>query len=159
MRRRTKGIINSTELMLIVSAVVIIAFILSTSWGRMVMSQATSKKGIAMVNEAHVWEYLNSRGSCMYISTTFQVTNMGGDKIKIIDARLQNFDGSNFTIGSINRVLNPGETSLFSANSNSCTGFNPPPTYKSYLYVKIQVEGETRTITIGTPVIIQKLSG
>lgn len=157
--RRTRGIINSVELMIIVSAVVVIAFILSSSWGRMVMNQATSNKGTAMVNEAHVWEYEDTRGRCTYVSATFQVTNMGGKRIEVREVSLQNGNGGEFDIGNVGRYLNPGETALFSVNSSGCSGFNPPPEYKSYLYVKFRIDGENRDITIGTPVIIQKLSG
>jgi hypothetical protein len=163
-KRKIKGVIVSTEVILILSAVIVLAFIVSLGLGRMVMNQATSTKATATINEAHVWVYKKGSG-CPFISVNVYVTNLGGKPIKINKIYILAGSSTNPTYitiqDNINKDVNPGETISISAyryySTYGCPSF---PSGKTYILIDYSVSGDNnRVLTLGKPVQIEWVSG
>lgn len=165
MKKRTlKGVIVSTEVILILSAVIILTFITTLGLGRMVMNQATSEKATATINEAHV-RIFKQGTSCKITSVTFYVTNLGGKKLIVERVWLTQPNGQDFAPGAfnnINKEVNPGETLPISVYVyGSCPSLNVGSNTinKVFLYVQYHIEGSNRHLVIGKPVEVEIYNG
>jgi len=156
---KKKGVILSSELMLILAAVVVLALIALLSLGRMVMNQSSSQKATVTLTDAHVRVYYQG-SKCIDTSVTVYLTNLAGQQIQVSRIWLTQPNGNDFTnFPSLNAIVNPGETYPISTDAyGSC----PTLTASSgsvFLYVQYTIVGSSRTVTVGEPVQVETYNG
>jgi len=105
----------STEVILILAAVIILALVAMLGLGRLVMSQATATKATVAVNEAQGWFYGPNAQiqHNRFITVSFYVTNLGDKRVTVTTVEvLAGYSGNNACTYSAtaNRAVNPGET-------------------------------------------------
>ena len=157
--KKIKGIIISTEIILILAAVIVLTTITMIGLGRMVMNQATSNKATAVIDEANVWIY-KLDGTCKYISITFYITNLGSKPITVGDVFVQiapeEYNINEMYVGYVGKTVNPGEMVGFSVSSvlSSCPSF-PSNGDKTFVFVNYYMSNKYgRIMTIGKPVTV-----
>ncbi len=124
--RGVKGVIVSTELILIIATILVLTFIVALGLGRSVVNQAVSTKATIVVNEATGWYYgpnAQLRNN-PFITVSFYVTNLGDDDVTITNARVYaSRAGSTacYYNAGINKVVKPGETIALTQKLNRIT--------------------------------------
>jgi len=156
--KRLKGVVISTEIMLILSAVVILAFVAMLGLGKIVLNQAISTKTTITVNEAQAWYYGANDliSSNPFITATFFVTNLGSSPITVTTVNiLAGTSGGTpyFYTGSANQVVNPGETISISLKLTPTSSVNvaiPGQTTMTVYYT----DANGRTGSVDAPIVI-----
>ncbi len=155
---RTRGIVNSVELLLILTVVVAISLMTIFYLSRSVTAQASSPKPLVSISSGKV--YLIKQGTtCKQLVVTLYITNEGSvpitvSKFGVIDAAAKEYTSSN----SIKYTVNPGETRILSdeITLNSCptlTSSTNSNTYYVYAYIEYSADNRDFTVGRNVPVI------
>lgn len=153
--RKTSGIVNSIEIMLILSAVMAIAFIAMLGLGRNVMNQAASTKAMVAIHEPQGWYYgsdSNIRNNPI-ITVSLSITNMGDKDVRIDNLYILITSGCKYDAGGIYVTVHPGETvieSFKTSRTNSCN-MNIPT--HADLFVRYTTK-DGRTNVIQQPIVL-----
>jgi archaellum component FlaG (FlaF/FlaG flagellin family) len=113
--RKVKGVIVSTEIILILSAVIILAFVAMMGLGRTVMNEAISTKATVSISEPQAWYYGSDSNVAhnSFIMVTFYVTNLGDKPVTItsISVVVARYYSTTITYDAeVGKDVNPGET-------------------------------------------------
>jgi len=162
--RPLKGVVLSTEVILVLAAVLILGLVVALGLGRMVMSQAASEKATALINEAHVRLFYRgsiSSATCQLTSVTFYMTNFGDRKIWVVRVEIVQPDGRVFTVASaLNVQVNPGETMPVSARAPGCPSLTVGGTKVTSVFLQVTYSTDDgRSMTVGKPVKVEEYVG
>ncbi len=155
--RRLKGVVISTETILLLASIVILAIFTLYGISSVIANQASSNKATLSINEASV-RVFKSGNVCNFISVTVYVTNLGDKEIVIRDLRVVLNNGNVYNLGSINSVVNPGETKAVSKHRviTQCLPF-PDGGNSTFVQVTYDTVGENRWLIAGKPAEVEVL--
>ena len=109
--RRLRGVILSTEMMLLLTAVIIFAVIAFFGMSHMILSQATSSKQTLVLVNAKAWQITQGLAVSVYLQNT-------GDKPITVDSVGIKFQEGLYYYGScsapVSVTINPGEAKVIS---------------------------------------------
>lgn len=158
-RRRVKrilrGVINTTEILLLLGAVITFAFVASLGISKLVMSQAASSKATFQIVKVNGWKLSTSTG--YYVPLNFYVMNLGDQTLYITRAGIMWYDASGnkqeFPVTFNQPVaIQPGESRVISAVPY-VNLLSMPNTVYAYLEV---TDSNGRVLNIiGKPVALQ----
>lgn len=160
--KKAKGVIVSTEIILILSAVIILAFVAMLGLGRIVMNQAVSTKATITVNEAQGWYYgINDQfRNNPFITVTFYVTNLGDKPVTIssVEVIVGKYYSTvlKYRATGINKQVNPGETISISLKLTRSPNSNwySTPIMKNTIMRITYTDADGRSNTIEVPIVI-----
>lgn len=142
--RRVRGVVLTTEIVLLLAAIIMLAIVAFFGLAKVVLSQATSVKQNVVIVRAEAWA-LSGGG----IAVTAYLQNIGGDAVYVLDGRVYHgwgVCGPRFGIGF---WLNPGETKALSFVTTPWCSVSPG----TVVYVEIVYDNPGRGYTyIGTAV-------
>jgi len=145
--RRLKGVVLTTELVLLIIAIIIFATIAFFGIAKTLMYQATSSKYTVMPVRAEAWSLANG------VAGTLYVQNIGSSSVSITEIGMKGSGISNcyksFTSGTI--TINPGE---YKSLSITCYTTSSPTAV--YIYVKVQ--GGSATNEVGMAASVQSVT-
>jgi len=163
--RPLKGAVLSTEVILVLAAVLILGLVVALGLGRMVMSQATSEKATVAINEAHVRLFYRgsiSSANCQFTSVSFYITNFGDKPITVGKVEIIQPDGTARTVTeSAGVTVNPGETAPVSAKMQGCPSLTVDTTKVGSVFLQVAystADGRT-SMTVGKPVTVEEYVG
>ena len=159
---KVRGVIVSTEIILILSAVIILSFVAMLGLGRIVMNQAVSTKATITVNEAQGWYYGvdDKFSNNKFITVTFYVTNLGDKAVKISSVEvIAGKSGRTllrYVATDIDKQVNPGETISISLKltRNPSSGSYTNSIMKQTIMKVTYTDADGRTNTIEVPIVI-----
>ena len=158
---KIKGIIISTEIILILAAVIVLAFVAMMGLGHIVMNQALSKKATIAINEPQAW-YYDASPEIEYnnlMTVTFYVTNIGDEPITIssVTVYVEASGGTRCYYSAIDmyKVVNPAETISISVpvNRASCSSSSLSIPQEGIIQVTYQTSSGY-TNSIQAPIVI-----
>lgn len=161
--RRARGVVVSTEVILILAAVIILALVAMLGLGRMVMSQATATKTTVAVNEAQGWYYGSGDQirDNSFITVSFYVTNLGDKRVTVTSVEVvAGYFGTaecTYSAGTSNGV-NPGETvsiALKLDRISACSSANVNILKQTVIRVSY-IDSDGRTGAVEAPIVITK---
>jgi len=122
--KRSRGVILSTEMMLLLTAVIIFAVIAFFGMSHMILSQATSSKQTLVLVNAKAWQITQGLAVSVYLQNT-------GDKSITIDSigiKFEVVQNYNVYYGTctapVSVTINPGESKVISVafGEYTCNG-------------------------------------
>jgi len=137
--RRLRGVVLTTELVLLIIAVIVFAVIAFFGLSKTLISQATSQKTTLMPVRAEAWRLQNG------VAGTIYVQNVGSHTVDITTIGMFVASSYGYTIGScsnstLNVRINPGE---YKALSIVCrTTMQPSYATSVYIYVRTSDNNE-----------------
>ena len=154
MKTKSRGIVNSVELLLIVAIVVAIALATIFYLSKNVSAEASSPKPLVSVASGKMYLFMQN-GQCTHIVVTLQVTNQGYVPVTVNKIGIIDNNGADFSAAS-SYALNPGETRILSVNIplSRCPKLNIGGENFAY----IQYVADKRTFRVGRPVPVIRLS-
>ena len=152
-RRKAKGIVVSTEMILLITALIVFAILAFYGLSKTIIQQAQSGKQTVVITraEATVMEEGCGGGKPAILSASLYVKNTGNEKVKIthILARVKTSDGKSFTEKwELTGVeLQPGETKVISRVFKIDGGCVKPadPAFPAYVAVVVNENNEVGT--------------
>jgi len=125
--RKLKGVVLTTELVLLIIAIIIFAVIAFFGIAKTLIYQATSQKYTVMPVRAEAWRLASG------IAGTIYVQNVGNDKVSVSTVGMKLSDGTSCSSSLSSKVtINPGEYKSFSV---VCYASSPSSITSVYIYV------------------------
>jgi len=144
--RRLRGVVLTTELVLLIIAIIIFAVIAFFGIARTLMYQASSDKYTVMPIRAEAWQLAAG------VAGTIYVQNVGSKPVTITGIGMKG-SGISSCSNSINVVVNPGE---YKALSITCQTTGTVTAV--YIYVNVQPQGSGSTNEVGMAASVQSVS-
>ena len=152
---RAKGIVTSIEIMLILSAVIAIAFIANLGLGKIVMNQAMSTKAMVTIQEPQGWYYGvdNEINHNPTITVSLSITNMGNKDITIDNVYIMITPGCTYNAGGVGITVHAGETIIQSIRTTKHCNSNSNIPVHADLFLQYSTR-DGRTNVIQHPIIL-----
>jgi len=145
--RRLKGVVLTTELVLLIIAIIIFATIAFFGIAKTLMSQASSDKYTVMPIRAEAWQLASG------VAGTIYVQNVGSKPVTITGIGMKGSGISSCSNNSISVTLNPGEyktLSIACQTSGTVTAV--------YIYVNVRPQGSTSTNEVGMAASVRSVT-
>lgn len=159
-RPRPRGVVVSSEVILLLGVVIIMALVALMAVGRMALTQATATKATLAVNEAQGWYYEQSgridRNS--FITVTFYVTNLGDRQVTIGSVEvIAAYTGTTRCVysGYSGARVNPGETVSIAMKLDRGTSCQATMLGQTVIRVSYS-DADGRTNVIEAPIVLSR---